>query len=143
MNEILNYIKVSDTISTSGQPTKEQFKLIAKNGFDVVINLALHNSDNAVKNEDKIVSKNNMMFFHLPISWETPEVDRLKVFLELLQVLQAQKKKVWIHCAKNYRVSIFVYHYKKTILKDKNAMLVLPKDFKPNKTWKYIIKITI
>lgn len=143
MYDILNYIKVDDTISTSGQPTKEQFKTIAKNGFEVVINLAPHNSKNALKNEDKIVSKNGMVYYHIPVSWETPEIERLQLFLSTLKSLQDQGKKVFIHCAKNYRVSVFVYIYKKVILKEKDIKLKAPIEYKPNKIWKKILKAKI
>lgn len=104
-----------------------------------MINLALHDSNNALKNEDKVVSKNGMIYIHIPISWEKPELDRLKLFCHTLKTLQEQNKRVFIHCAKNYRVSVFIYIYKKMILKKKNPKLVLPKDFIPNETWQNII----
>ena len=138
VKKILNYIKVNDTISTSGQPFKKQFKQIAKEGFEVVINLGLNTHPEALKDEDKIVSKNGMIYFHIPISWEEPEIDRLKLFLSTLQLLQS--KKVFIHCIKNYRVSVFIYRYKKDILKQKNVKLVAPKEYKPNKVWKKVVK---
>jgi len=140
MKKILNYIKVSDTISTSGQPSKKQFKQIAKEGFEVVINLGLNTHPEALENEDKIVSKNGMIYFHIPISWEEPEIDRLKLFLILLETLQKENKKVFIHCIKNYRVSVFIYRYKKDILKQKNVKLVAPKEYKPNEVWKKVLK---
>jgi len=140
MKKILNYIKVSDTISTSGQPSKKQFKQIAKEGFEVIINLGLNTHPEALENENKIVSKNGMIYFHIPISWEEPEIDRLKLFLILLETLQKENKKVFIHCIKNYRVSVFIYRYKKDILKQKNVKLVAPKEYKPNKVWKKVVK---
>jgi len=136
MEQILNYIKVNEYISTAGQPTKKQFKIIAKNRFDVVINLALHDSSNALKNEDKIVSKNDMIYIHIPISWETPEVDRLRLFLFTLKALQKNNKKVFIHCAMNYRVQVFMHHYKKSILNVKKLKLIMPNEFILNKVWK-------
>lgn len=84
-----------------------------------------------------------MIYIHIPISWAKPEIDRLNLFCNTLKVLQKENKKVFIHCAKNYRVSIFIYHYKRMILKDKNAKLILPRGFKPNKTWKEIINIKV
>ena len=64
MSEILNYIKINELISTSGQPSIEQFKEIANNEYEVVINLALHNASNAIENEDKIVKlKINFLSF--------------------------------------------------------------------------------
>ena len=138
MKSILNYIKVDKYISTAGQPTKKQFKQIAKKGFKVVINLALHNHG-ALKQEDKIVSKNDMVYIHIPINWKNPELVRLELFLDILKTLQKNKKKVFIHCIKNYRVSVFIYKYKQFILKDKNLKLIAPKEFKPNKIWKKVL----
>jgi len=141
MNTILNYIKINENISTSGQPRKKQFKKIAKNGFEIVINLALHNSNNALKNENKIVSKNNMIYIHIPISWDNPERSRLKLFCSILKTLQKQNKKVYIHCAKNYRVSVFMHYYFKNILNIKDKKFKAPKSYKPNKTWNKILKL--
>jgi len=138
LNTILNYIKVSDTLSTSGQPTKKQFKTIAKNGFDVVINLAMHNKG-ALKEEDKIVSKNGMVYIHIPVTWKAPEPQRLQLFVSLLQQLEREKKKIFIHCIMNYRVSMFIYYYKKHIRKEPNAVLIAPTGYKPNKIWRNLI----
>lgn len=140
MESILNYIKVNDNISTSGQPTKKQFKIIAENGFDVVINLAMHNKG-ALKEEDKIVSKSGMMYIHIPITWKNPELDRLQLFLHLLKTLQDEKKKVFIHCIMNYRASTFIFQYKKLVLNQADAKLIAPKEFKPKKVWKKLMEI--
>jgi len=143
MDKILNYIKITKHISTAGQPTKKQFQYIAKNGFDVIINLAMHNSDNAIKEEDKIVSQNGMVYFHIPVSWKKPELKRLKLFLATLKMLLSQDKKILVHCAKNYRASIFIYKYKKDILKRKGVKLIAPKEYKPNNVWRKILKAKV
>lgn len=141
MKEINNYIKINHYISSSGQPTKKQFKKIAKKGFEVVINLATCDlTRGALKQEDKIVSECGMVYFHIPISWEKPEIGRMELFLETLKMLQKENKKIWIHCIKNYRVSVFLYRYKKDILKQKGVKLIAPKEYKPNKVWKRILK---
>jgi len=136
MKDILNFIQIDKKLATAGQPSKKQFKQIAKEGYEVVINLAMHNHKNALKEEDKIVSKNGMVYYHIPITWKKPECERLKLFLHTLQMLQKQNKKIFIHCIINYRVSVFIYRYKKDILKQKNVKLIAPKDYKPNKVWK-------
>ena len=137
-----NYIKINEQISTSGQPTKKQFKKIAKEGFEVVINLAMHNKG-ALKEEDKIVSKNGMMYIHLPITWKNPEIDRLKLFLKLLESLERENKKILIHCIMNYRASVFMYLYKKYVWKEKEPKFIAPKEYKPNKTWKKVLKLDL
>ena len=142
IDSIINHIKIDENISTSGVPTKKQIKLIAKNGFDVVINLAMHNRG-ALQEEDKLVTKNGMIYIHIPITWVNPEIKRLKLFLKILKTLQDNNKKVFIHCIMNYRASIFIYQYKKTILKQEGVKLTIPKKFKPNKKWKKIIDMNI
>ena len=137
-----NYIKINDQISTAGQPTKEEFALIAKEGFEVVINLAMHNRG-AFKKEDKIVSKNGMMYIHLPITWKTPEVDRLKLFLKLLESLEKENKKIFIHCIMNYRVSVFMYLYKKFVWKASDDTLIAPAEYEPNEVWQEILNINM
>ena len=139
MNKILNFIQIDKNLATAGQPSKKQFKVVSKAGYEVVINLAMHNKG-ALKKEDKIVTKNGMIYYHIPITWKKPEMKRLKLFLAVLKMLQKQNKKVFIHCIMNYRASVFVYRYKKDVLKLKNVKLIAPKDYKPNKIWKKVLK---
>lgn len=142
MQDIINYIKVDDMLSTSGQPTKAQFKRIAEAGFEVVINLAMHNKG-ALKAEDKIISKAGMVHIHIPITWKAPEIDRLYLFLMLMQSLRKARTKVFVHCIMNYRASVFIYHYKKSVLGQKDVKLIAPKPFKPNVAWQKIIDADI
>ena len=137
MKNILNYIQINEQISTAGQPTKEQFKIVSKEGFDVVINLAMHNKG-ALKKEDKVVSKNGMLYFHLPITWKNPELDRLELFIKLLEMLEKENKKVFIHCIMNYRASVFIHVYKRCIWREEGAFIA-PEGYTPNKVWKGIL----
>lgn len=141
MSEILNYIKINELISTSGQPKIEQFEEIANEGFEAVINLALHNSSNAIENEDKIVTSLGMSYFHIPVSFEEPKLSDLKLFLNTLQALGANK--VWIHCAKNYRVSAFMYVYHKYVLNTpfEEVDLSMFNKWSPDETWQALIKV--
>lgn len=99
----------------------------------------MHNKG-ALKKEDKIVSKNGMIYIHIPITWKAPETERLKLFLHLLKTLQQENKKVFIHCIMNYRVSAFMYKYKKYVLKQTDVKLISPKEFKPKKVWKELMQ---
>lgn len=137
-----NYIKINEQIATSGQPTNKQFKKIAKDGFEVVINLAMHNKG-ALKEEDKIVSKNGMVYIHLPITWKDPERDRLKLFLKLLETFEKENKKILVHCIMNYRASVFMHLYKKFVWKEKNPKFIAPKEYKPNKIWKRVLRLDV
>ena len=141
MSNILNYIKINELISTSGQPTPEQFKQIAQEGFEVVINLALHNASNAIENEDIVVTDLNMAYFHIPVNFENPKASDLKLFVNTLQALGANK--VWVHCALNYRVSAFMYVYHKYVLKTPfdDIDLSMFEQWGPDSKWQELIKI--
>ena len=134
-----NYIKVNKNISTTGLLSKKDIKKIAKKGFDVIINLSV-DDDRTLNHEGKIVAKNGMVYVHVPISWTRPEEDRMQLFLNILDAFIKQDKKVLVHCVKNYRVSVFIFRYKNDILNQKNVKLIAPKEFKPNKVWKQLLK---
>lgn len=140
MKNSLNYIKINDYISTSGQVTKKQLIDIQKDGFEVIINLALCSAKNALENEDKIVTDLNMIYIHLPVNFKNPKLNDLRYFIKILQVFE--NKKVWIHCAKNYRVTAFMYVYHKYILRTPfdNIDLSLLNEWNPNKNWQKLMK---
>ena len=143
MNKILNYIKINELISTSGQPKIEELELIANEGFEVVINLAMPTTSNALENEDKIVSSLNMSYIHIPVDFENPKLSDLKLFLNILQALGANK--VWIHCAKNYRVSAFMYVYHKYILHTPFEQIDLSifDMWQPSLVWQELMKVQL
>ena len=51
MNNIKNYVRVSDDIATSGQPGRGDFHEIASAGYAAVVNLALGTSPDAIPDE--------------------------------------------------------------------------------------------
>ena len=143
MNKILNYVKINELISTSGQPKIEELELIANEGFEVIINLAMTTTSNALENEDKIVSSLNMSYIHIPVDFENPKISDLKLFLNILQALGANK--VWIHCAKNYRVSAFMYVYHKYILHTPFEQIDLSifDMWQPSLVWQELMKVQL
>jgi len=140
--DILNYIKINELIATSGQPTPEEFKEIKDYDYEVVINLALHDSSNAIKDEDKIVTSLGMSYFHIPVDFENPSIYDLKLFINILQSLGSSK--VWIHCALNYRVSAFMYVYHKYVLNTpfENLDLTIFEQWQPELVWQDLMKVT-
>lgn len=141
MEKILNYIKINDYISTSGQPTKDELSLISKYGYEVVINLALHNASNAIDYEDKVVTDLGMSYFHIPVLFDNPKLAQLKLFIDILSI--NTNRKVWIHCALNYRVSAFMYVFHKYYLQtpfDKIDLSLL-EQWQPDSKWQKILKV--
>jgi protein tyrosine phosphatase (PTP) superfamily phosphohydrolase (DUF442 family) len=110
VEDILNYIAISDTIGTAGQPTSSQFSAIKAAGYDVVVNLAMPDSSNALPNEQQLVSREGMLYVHIPVVWERPTAQNLEQFFDTMA--RCRGKRVFVHCALNMRVSVFVYLYR-------------------------------
>jgi protein tyrosine phosphatase (PTP) superfamily phosphohydrolase (DUF442 family) len=104
---ILNYLPVSPTLGTSGQPTRDQFPPIAAAGYQVLVNLALPSSDGALADEGAIATRLGMAYVHIPVVWERPERSQFALFSSVLA--GAGDRPVFVHCAMNMRVSVFVY----------------------------------
>lgn len=142
MNSILNYIKINENISTAGQPSVEQFVKIKDEKFDVVINLALSSATNALENEDKVVSELGMTYIHLPVDFEEPKLSDLNLFLRIISSIK--DKKVFIHCAKNYRVTAFMYVYHKHVLNTpfEDIDVSMFEQWSPSSKWQELMKIS-
>lgn len=140
MQKIINYIKINEYLASSGQPTVEQFEDIKNEGFEVVINLALHDSSNAIENEDMIVTDLNMSYFHIPVDFDNPKTSQCSLFLNTLIALK--EKKVWVHCALNYRATVFCYLYHKHILHTPFEQINFKvfDEWHPDEKWQDIMK---
>lgn len=140
MNTIKNYYQVTEYLATSGQPTREQFQEIAQAGHEVVINLALPSSDSALPDEGAIVTGLSMVYLHIPVIWDAPQLEDLELFFAMMGSLE--KRKVWVHCALNMRVSCFVYLHQKLVLKLPEAQARYPMSelWQPNQVWQQFIQ---
>ncbi|MGV6851286.1 MAG: protein tyrosine phosphatase family protein [bacterium] len=109
VQDIYHYYQHPFNIATSGQPTASEFDDILAQGYKSVINLALPDSDGALLNEASIVTESGANYVQIPIDFEHPKIEQLKLFMDLLDTLTGQK--IWVHCAANFRVSAFMYCY--------------------------------
>lgn len=139
LEEIYNYLQISDAIATSGQPTVEQFGAIKQADYQVVVNLALVDSPNALPNEKEIIEAHEMEYIHIPVVWDNPTLENLHSFFEVMKA--NQDKKIFVHCAANMRVSAFVYLYRRICLgaSEEEAKLDLNKLWAPNEVWQGLI----
>ena len=139
LEEISNFLQISANLATSGQPNVEQFQAIADFDYEVVINLALPTSDRAIANESEIVQSLGMEYIAIPIIWENPTVTDLDQFLQAMD--KRKNQKIFVHCAKNMRVSAFVYLYRRLSLncEHEQAIADLHKIWQPNEVWQKFI----
>jgi len=107
--DIRNFQRVDERISTGGQPTEEQLRAAAAEGVQVVINLATLDPRYALPDEAGLVRSLGMEYHHIPVEWEQPQASDFDEFARQLQ--QIDRKKTLIHCAANYRVTAFFSLY--------------------------------
>ncbi|MBU7582998.1 MAG: protein tyrosine phosphatase family protein [Nostoc sp. TH1S01] len=138
--EIYNFLSISDTIATSGQPTAEQFAAIKAAGYQLIVNLALPTSSNALLNEQEIVESQEMQYVHIPVEWENPTLENVTKFFGVMET--NSDKKIFVHCAANMRVSAFMYLFRRIHqgLNDATAEQDLHKIWVPNEVWQKFIQ---
>jgi protein tyrosine phosphatase (PTP) superfamily phosphohydrolase (DUF442 family) len=109
MEKLTNFYQIAQNVGTAGQPTAEQFSDIAKTGYSTVVNLAMHDSDNAIPEEGHIVTSLGMTYIHMPVPFEAPTADHVRKFFGIMDALVNEN--VFVHCAVNARVSAFMHQY--------------------------------
>jgi protein tyrosine phosphatase (PTP) superfamily phosphohydrolase (DUF442 family) len=135
MNDIKNFVYVSDKLATGGQPTENQLREIAKAGYEVVINLGLTGTNYALPDESGLVELLGLKYVHVPVQWESPSKKALQQFI--MRMEQLKGRNVFVHCAANYRVSCFlaIYRVAKLGWSKEEAMSELSRLWEPNEIW--------
>lgn len=107
---IQDYLRLSEKLHTAGQPTAAQLENLAAGNIQAVINIALPTSDDAVDTEAAIVTRQGLPYFQIPVDWERPRILDFELFRLIVQSLR--DRVLLIHCARNMRVSAFIYLYR-------------------------------
>ena len=140
IQDIYQFLELTDQIGTAGQPREEQISDIAAAGYQAVVNIALHDADYSLKDERSLVEAHEMEYHHIPVIWQNPQPENLEDFFRLMDSLQG--KKVFVHCAANMRVSAFMALYRILRLgwEPENAFIDLHRIWTPDGLWKDFIE---
>lgn len=139
LSQIRNYYPLDERLASSGQPEAEQFQAIAEAGYEVVVNLALPTSDNAIAQEGSLVSALGLSYVQVPVRWDAPSIADVLLFCTLMQAMS--DKKIWVHCAWNMRVSCFFYLYRKHLLNlsERQARFPMSEIWEPEGIWRELV----
>jgi protein tyrosine phosphatase (PTP) superfamily phosphohydrolase (DUF442 family) len=142
IEDISNFLQLSDRIATAGQPTIDQYPAIAMAGYKIVINLALKDSPSALADEFAIASNLGLEYIQLPVIWTEPTLADFQAFMNIMDKYSAQK--VFVHCAANKRVSVFLYLYRQLAegIDELIAHQDLVKIWTPDQIWQHFIDST-
>ncbi len=135
-----NTYQVFDWLWSSGQLSEADIGALPQLGIAAVINLALPTSVNALRGEAELVAGNAMTYLHIPVVFEQPQLWQLRDFFAALKLFEGRK--VWVHCAKNMRVSAFIYLYRRLVLGEAEVAAVHPmrEVWEPNAVWRAFIE---
>jgi uncharacterized protein (TIGR01244 family) len=143
LGNIYNFLKISDSIATAGQPMEAQFSAIRDSGYQVVVNLALPESSNALPQEQEIVENQGMQYVHIPVIRENPTLEDIEHFFSTMDA--NADKNVFVHCAANMRVSAFMYLHRRLNegISEEEAKQTLHQIWVPNETWQKFMEEVI
>lgn len=110
LSAITNFRRLAPDLITGGQPTAAQLAAVAAAGFEVVINLALHGASYSLPDERGTVEALGMTYEHIPVVWEWPAAVDLHAFFAVME--RHAGRRVFVHCAANYRASAFILLYR-------------------------------
>ena len=134
--DIFNYLRIDQRLTTSGQPTVEEIEALAREGTQVVINLALHDDPRySLPDEAGSVSALAMTYVHIPVKFDAPTEANLHAFFAAMDA--HSNKQVHVHCAANKRVTAFLGLYRVLVQKCdvECAFAPMREIWEPNAAW--------
>jgi len=139
LKQIVNFYQLDENIGTSGQPVGEQFDDISAAGYEIVLNLSLSDSPNAIENENNIICQLDMTYVHIPVDFKSPRLEDLELFFKHMK--KHEHKKIFIHCVMNWRVSafMFLYHTIKCDIPVADALQQMNAVWQPEPVWQEFI----
>ena len=140
VHDVYNFRQAAPDLATSGQPTEEQLGAIAAAGYNVVVNLALHDDPRySLRDEAASVSALRLDYVHIPVQFGAPMERDLIAFFDAMD--RNSGRRIWVHCAANMRVTAFLGLYRVLRLRwpEEDAFSVMRTVWKPDQVWSAFI----
>jgi protein tyrosine phosphatase (PTP) superfamily phosphohydrolase (DUF442 family) len=110
LKDIYNFLPLTETLLSSGMPTADQMTDVSRSGVQVVINLAMPDSERALPDEGQLVNSLGMKYIAIPVVWDKPTRENLDDFMNAMDANKANK--LLVHCQANYRATGFITLYR-------------------------------
>jgi protein tyrosine phosphatase (PTP) superfamily phosphohydrolase (DUF442 family) len=136
MTDIYNYLAIDAKLATAGQPSEEELAAVAKDGVEVVINLALHDDPRySLPDETGCVQGLGMKYVHIPVKFDGPTEQDLDRFFDAMA--ENRGRRTLVHCAANKRVTAFVGLYRaiREQRELEEAFAPMKQIWEPNPVW--------
>ena len=139
-DEPANFVSWRNGLASSAQPNAVYLKRAKAAGFNMIINLAPPEYDEAVPNEGAILAAQGVTYLNIPVRFGNPAAEDFRLFTDVMK--SVANKNVLVHCQVNLRGSSFSYLYR-VITESANedqARSKLTGVWIPNPTWKKFIE---
>lgn len=130
---ILNWRRVSDRITTSGQPSAVEFAAIRALGVTHVINLGPHWNKGALDDEPGTLAALGLGYTYIPVDFENPTEADYAAFADTLA--EHEEAVLHVHCIYNARVSAFFYRRAKELGDAEEAFARMDGIWRPGGVW--------
>ena len=140
VSNIHNYRQAAPDVGTSGQPREDQLVAIAAAGYDVIINLALHDDPRySLNDEQASVQALEIEYVHIPVQLSAPTKHDLALFFDAMD--RCKGRRIWVHCAANMRVTAFLglYWRLRQGWPEDRAFALMRDVWQPNEIWSSFI----
>lgn len=129
-----NWQRLSERITTSGQPTEGELADLARIGVGHVINLGLDTHERALADEAASVETLGMRYTHIPVPFEQPSEDHWVAFCAAMA--ESSTEAIHVHCIMNYRVSAFKYRWHRDVqgISEPAARALMEQQWQPDRT---------
>ncbi len=104
-----NFRRASPTVTTSGVVGARRLGHLREQGYAAVINLLPDDNQQAVANEQELVTNQGLIYVHIPVDFARPTDAVFAQFCRAMDALDSQQ--MHLHCAANFRVSAFYARY--------------------------------
>jgi len=144
ITDIHRFAAIDDMLATAGQPKEGGLAAIASAGFETVINLALHDDPRyAIADEPGVVQSLGMRYVHIPVQFKAPQLADLHAFFEAMEANAGRK--VFVHCASNYRVPVFLalYRIQRQVWSREDAFAKMRELWQPDEIWQAFIEAAL
>jgi protein tyrosine phosphatase (PTP) superfamily phosphohydrolase (DUF442 family) len=140
MSSIYNFHQVNDRLACAGQPRENQLAWVAAEGYKVVINLALADGKYVLADEAGSVATLGLKYYHIPVQFDNPQLTELAEFIKLMKLYQYEK--TLVHCAANYRASVFtgLYLFTAKQLDEGGVQLFVEEIWQPDGIWQQFLE---
>lgn len=111
LRDARNFREIDAALLTAGQPSEAQLADAAREGVQVVVNLALHDDPRySLADEAGCVRGLGMQYVHIPVQFAAPTEENFLAFCAAMDAHAGEK--TLVHCAANYRVTAFLGLYR-------------------------------